>query len=184
MIYFSKPGKDNTESTIEAAIAVAKAQNINKIVVASTSGATASLLLDRGFDVSVVTHQAGYSQPGAMEISRETIDRLQAGGMKIITGTHFFAGADRAVNRKFQGIYPGELMAHTLRILGQGFKVCVEVAIMAMDAGHIKANSEVVAIGGAGKGADTAVILTPAHSQDFFDTDVKEIICMPRGHRK
>lgn len=184
MVYFSTPGSKNTEKTMELVLKTAQEQNINKVVVASTSGKTAKYLLDKGLDVSVVTHQAGYSQPGAMEIDNETIEELTASGMKIITGTHFFAGADRAVNRKFQGIYPGELMAHTLRLLGQGFKVCVEIAIMAMDAGQVKPNTEIIAVGGAGKGADTAVIITPAHSQDFFDTDIKEIICMPRGHRK
>ena len=74
-------------------------------------------------------------------------------------------------------------MAHTLRLLGQGFKVCVEIAIMAMDAGQVPANREIIAIGGTARGADTAIIITPAHSQDFFATDVKEIICLPRGHR-
>ena len=39
-------------------------------------------------------------------------------------------------------------------------------------------------IGGTGRGADTAIILRPAHSQNFFETDVKEILCMPRGHRR
>lgn len=183
MLYFPTPGPQNTQAAIDAVISTAQDQGIKKIVVASTTGDTAQLLLGQGFDVSVVTHQAGYTAPGAQEMTQETRDLLIQDGMQVITGTHFFAGVDRAVNRKFQGIYPAELMAHTLRLLGQGFKVCVEIAIMAMDAGQVPANREIIAIGGTARGADTAIIITPAHSQDFFATDVKEIICLPRGHR-
>ena len=57
------------------------------------------------------------------------------------------------------------------------------VAVMAMDAGLIGPEEDVITVGGKAKGADTAVLLTPAHSQYFFDTDVKEILCMPRGHK-
>ncbi|MGC7880013.1 pyruvate kinase alpha/beta domain-containing protein, partial [Desulforudis sp. 1190] len=37
-----------------------------------------------------------------------------------------------------------------------------------------------VAVAGSGTGADTAVVLSPAHSQHFFDTKIREIICKPR----
>lgn len=183
MIYFEKPGAKNTDALMAEVIKTAQAQNINKIVVASTSGRTAEYLLAKNFDVTVVTHQAGYKEPGKLEISDEEIAKLTADGMQVLATTHFFAGADRSLNRKFQGIYPAELMANTLKLMGQGFKVAVEVAIMAMDAGQINPNEEIIAVGGSGKGADTAVILVPSHSQDFFDTDIKEIICMPRGHK-
>ena len=61
--------------------------------------------------------------------------------------------------------------------------VYLEIAVMAMDTGLIGPEEDVVTVGGTAKGADTAVVLTPAHSQSFFDTDIKEIICMPRGHK-
>jgi hypothetical protein len=51
---------------------------------------------------------------------------------------------------------------------------------MALDAGLIPHGEEIIAIGGSSKGADTAVVITPAHSNHFFDTKVKEIICKPR----
>jgi hypothetical protein len=34
-------------------------------------------------------------------------------------------------------------------------------------------------MGGTGKGLDTALVLRPANSQDFFDLKVKEILCKP-----
>jgi uncharacterized membrane protein YqiK len=39
---------------------------------------------------------------------------------------------------------------------------------------------EVVAVAGTGEGADTAAVILPAHSNNFFETKVKEIICKPR----
>jgi hypothetical protein len=72
------------------------------------------------------------------------------------------------------------MMAQTLRMLGQGLKVCVEIATMALDAGLIPYGEEVVAVAGSSTGADTAVVIVPAHSNRFFDTKVKEIICKPR----
>jgi hypothetical protein len=68
----------------------------------------------------------------------------------------------------------------SLRILGQGFKVCVEISSMALDAGLIPYGIEVITVGGTGRGADTATVVLPAHSNQFFETKVKEIICKPR----
>ena len=43
---------------------------------------------------------------------------------------------------------------------------------------NIKEASQ-VAIAGTGSGADAAIVVRPAHSRQFFDTRVKEIICKP-----
>jgi hypothetical protein len=83
------------------------------------------------------------------------------------------------MSRKFGGAYPVEIMAHTLRMFGQGVKVCVEVAVMALDAGLIPHGREVIAVGGTGRGADTAVVIRPAHASSIFDTYICEVICKP-----
>jgi hypothetical protein len=51
---------------------------------------------------------------------------------------------------------------------------------MALDAALIPAGVDVIALGGSSEGVDTALVLRPAHSQDFFATKIKEIICKPR----
>ncbi len=71
-------------------------------------------------------------------------------------------------------------MANTLRMLGQGMKVAIEVSLMAADAGLISPDDEVVAIGGTARGADTAIVAKAAHAHDAFSFRVKEIICKPR----
>jgi hypothetical protein len=90
------------------------------------------------------------------------------------------AGLDRACRIKFGGVYPAEIVASALRILGQGLKVCVEVSVMALDAGLIPSGVDIISLGGTGEGLDTAAVIRPAHSQNFFDTRVREIICKPR----
>jgi hypothetical protein len=52
---------------------------------------------------------------------------------------------------------------------------------MAADAGLIRTDEDVISVGGTGKGADTALLLRPVNSFNFFDLKVREIICKPRG---
>jgi hypothetical protein len=61
----------------------------------------------------------------------------------------------------------------------EGTKVCLEITVMAADAGLISADRPVVAIAGTGKGADTALVVQPAHSNSFFDLYVREVIAKP-----
>lgn len=182
MKYFEKKGKRNTEETVEITLQRAKEIGIKHVVVASCTGETALKFAGCGLNVVCVTHQVGYSKPGEDEMGQETREKLNEAGVKVLTTTHLLAGVDRALRFKFQGVYPAEIIASTLRMFGQGMKVCIEVAVMALDAGLIPAGEEIIAVGGTAVGADTAMVVTPAHSANFFDTNVKEILCMPRGH--
>ena len=70
-------------------------------------------------------------------------------------------------------------MASTLYLFGQGTKVCVEIAAMALDAGLVPFGEDVLAVGGTGRGADTACIIRPAYTADILATRVREIVCKP-----
>ena len=74
----------------------------------------------------------------------------------------------------------GEIIADTLRIFGQGVKVVCEITAMAADSGLVRTDEDIIAIAGSGRGADTAVVLRPANTHDFFDLKVREILCKPR----
>ncbi|MEZ0536661.1 pyruvate kinase alpha/beta domain-containing protein [Caldicellulosiruptoraceae bacterium PP1] len=178
-MHFESAGEKNTQKTIELALKVANEKGINHIVVASCSGNTAKLLKDCGKKVVVVTHVNGFERPGEMEISQDTINELKSYGFKVYTGTHVLSGAERGISRKFGGVYPVEIIAHSLRMLGQGLKVAVEVSIMALDAGLIPYGEDIIAIGGTQSGADTAAIIRPSHAASIFETKIKEIICKP-----
>jgi hypothetical protein len=179
-MYFEKCGKINTKIAVELAIKVAKEREVNYIVVASNEGETAELLKDCGINIVVVTHVNGFKQAVNQEMPEKTRSNLESYGFKVYTGAHALSGAERSLSNKFGGISPIEVMAYSLRMFGQGVKVCVEISTMALDAGMIPYGEDIIAIAGTGRGADSAVILRPAHSSNILETKIKEIICKPR----
>ncbi|MEO0136224.1 MAG: pyruvate kinase alpha/beta domain-containing protein [candidate division WOR-3 bacterium] len=182
IVYFDKPGRHNTKETIELALKRAEELKIEDIVIATCTGYSARVLLQKAKNKNIiaVTHQAGFVKPGETEIKPEVVEFLKKKGVKVYTGTHFFGGFGRAIRFKFGGLEPEEIAANTLRIFGEGVKVAVEIAIMALDAGLISYGKEIISIGGTGSGADTAIVCVPRHGKDFFNFEVREIICKPR----
>lgn len=177
-------GPENTIPTLDLAIKRAAAENIPWLVIASNTGKTVREALRLGagnLSVVCVTHHVGFRGPGDDEMPKTEREYLSSQGVKILTTTHVLAGIDRSVRNKFGGIYPPEIMANALRMLGQGIKVCVEISIMALDAGLIPFGERIIAIGGTRSGADTAAIILPAHSNNVFDLKVEEILCKPKA---
>jgi len=72
------------------------------------------------------------------------------------------------------------IIAETLRLFSEGVKVCVEITVMAADAGLIPVDRDVIAIAGTSRGADTALLIKPSHSNDFFNLTIREVIAKPR----
>ncbi|MEM5766812.1 MAG: pyruvate kinase alpha/beta domain-containing protein [Bacillota bacterium] len=178
-MYWKSAGVAHTEETVALALRKAGEYGIRSIVVASNSGKTAALLAGKAENVVCVTHANGFKEPGVHELSPGQREILIGKNMKILTTTHVLSGAERGISRKFGGVYPVEIMAHTLKIFGQGVKVAVEISVMALDAGLIPFGEDIIAIGGTGRGADTAVVIRPAHAANIFDTYIAEIICKP-----
>jgi hypothetical protein len=180
---FKEKGQQNTEATIDLAIKKCRELGINNIITASSTGHTAKLLRNKApkeMKVVCVTYHFGFKENGKNMMEEAVKQELEEQNVPVLATTHLMAGLDRALRFKFEGVYPAEIIANTLRMLGQGVKVAVEVASMALDAGLIPYGQEVVSIGGHGNGADTAIIIIPGHSNYFFETKVKEIICRPR----
>jgi hypothetical protein len=100
-------------------------------------------------------------------------------GAKILTATHALSSAERAIRKKFGTLEPLELIANTLRLMGEGTKVCVEITLMAADAGLIPADKDVVAVAGTGRGVDTALRIKPANAAILFDLRIREVIAKP-----
>ncbi len=180
-IYFENPGPENTDRTLEVALARAMDLGIQTILVASTKGDTGVKAVKKlkGIETVVITHSAGFKSPNSQELLPENRAAIEASGGKVLTCMHAFGGVNRAVRIKLGAYQLDELIAFALRTLGQGFKVCVEIALMAADAGLVKVGEPCIAIGGTGRGADTAVVLSPANAQSFFDIRVHEILCKP-----
>ena len=182
-VYFETPGEQNTESVLELVKNYAQAEGIRDIVVASTTGETGvkASKVFKGLNVVVISHHVGFQEPGVWELKEENRRKILENGAKILTATHALSGVERAIRKEFGTIMPLEIMAHTLRLFGEGTKVCVEITIMAADAGLIPVNREVIAIGGTGTGADTVLVIKPANASTFFNLEIREIIAKPRN---
>ncbi|MDI6645044.1 MAG: pyruvate kinase alpha/beta domain-containing protein [Methanobacteriaceae archaeon] len=182
IFYFENPGKENTDKLLDLVKTRKKELGIDKIVVASVSGETAIKLAEKIDDVDIVsiTHHAGFRNKGELELDPDAEKKLKEKGIKTYVGSHALSGVGRGISNKFGGITPVEIIAASLRMFSQGVKVGVEISIMAADAGLVPVDSEIIAIGGTGKGADSAIVLTAAHMSNVFDLRVHEIIAMPR----
>jgi hypothetical protein len=181
-IYFLEPGSANTDRTLEVAKRRAKELGIETIVIASTSGET-GLKAVKTFDnckVVVVTHTAGFPAPDVQELRPQNRAEIVENGGIVLTATHAFGGIGRAVRRKLNTYQVDEIIAHTLRVFGQGTKVACEIALMATDAGLIRTDEDVISIAGTGSGVDTALVIKPANTHDFFELKVREVLCKPR----
>jgi len=181
-VFFRETGPQNTDRTLQAAKHRADELGIRTILVATTEGETGvrAAQVFSGYDLTVVTHSTGFAQPNVQELTSANRAAIERAGARILTAQHAFGGVNRAVRRKLATHELDEIIAHTLRIFGQGAKVCVEISMMAADAGLVRAGEPCIAIAGTGRGADTALVVVPVNAQDFFDMRVMEVLAKPR----
>lgn len=174
--WFLKGGPENTDATLALAHARALQLGLRHVVVASSSGATGerAAKLFAGFEVIVVN---GLYPEKLLPAHRAVIE---AAGGRILFAGHAFGMLGRAVKKAFGTMQVDEVVAHVLRLFGEGVKVAAEVTCMAADAALVPPGTEVMAIGGSGRGADTAVVIRAAHTQEFFALRMVEIVCKPR----
>jgi hypothetical protein len=190
--YFEKPGKQNTRAVLELARARAEFLGIGQVVVPTSSGTTGlaavEMFAESNCKIVVVSLHVGFSEEGEDRLLKENRKKISDAGARIVTGAHPLSGLERSMSKKFEGISRTEVVAASLKSLfGHGMKVCVECSLMAADAGAIPVGPDVemLALGGRSSGVDTAVILRPSHVNNFFATEIREIIAMPRlKHRK
>ena len=173
--YFEKPGPTNTDETLRLAADEAAARGIRRIILASTRGDTARRASARfagtGVTLVVVPHQFGFTEE--QYFSPELVSELEQQGHRVYFGTMLF---------HTDGLYgsgAAEAMAMVLRTVCQGMKVCVEIVLMACDAGLVARGEEVIAVTGTRRGADTAVVAIAASSQQLQDLHITEILCKP-----
>lgn len=152
----------------------------------------------QGLRVVVVSHSTGFQAPNTQELTEENRKTIERQGGVILTTTLAFGGyvtfspipgAGSELGTKLSELQnmlnrmtTGGLMANTLRIFGQGMKVVCEISMMAADSGLVRTDEDVIAIAGTGtggRGADTAVVLKPVNSHNFFDLRIREILCKP-----
>lgn len=179
--YFEKVAKENTDALLKLVKEYAHREGVEDIVVASTSGETGvkASRMFKGCNVVVVTHFCGFQEKGKSELQQEYKREILGSGAKVFIGTHALSSVERAIRKDFGTLQPLELIANVLRLMGEGTKVCVEITLMAADAGLIPVDKDIIAIGGTGRGADTALRILPANTSRFFDLRIREVIAKP-----
>ncbi len=179
--YFKMAGPKNTKALLKIAKEYINKENIENVIVATNTGETGAEATKafKGKNVVIVTHCYGFKEQGKFELKDEYKKEILANGAKILTATHALSSAERAIRKKFGTLEPLELIANVLRLMGEGTKVCVEITLMATDAGLIPNDKDVVAVAGTGKGADTALRIKPANAARFFDLRIREVIAKP-----
>jgi len=172
--YFEDLRPENTETTFALVRDRAAALGIGKLVLASTTGATAQKALDFFQDLKliVVPHQHGFKR-AENPFPPALVRTLRQAGHEVHFGTMLFHTGD------FYGSNAPAVMANLLRCFSQGVKVCFEITLMATDAGLLTTGEKVIAVAGTGRGSDTALVMQAASTQHLSRLRVNEILCKP-----
>lgn len=176
IVYFEDIGPQNTEITFKSVKERLNEPGIEKIVIASTTGATARMardyFKDTGIKLIVIPHQYDFHRD-VNPFPNGLVKELRDAGHDVHFGTMLFH-----TDQLYDSSIP-TLMANILRCFSQGVKVCFEIVMMAADAGLVSKGEKVIAIAGSGRGADTALIMHASSSQNLKKLRVNEIICKP-----
>src|SRR4030042_1417029 len=168
IVYFEKPGVENTEATLALALERAKARGVKTIVLASTRGEVAKLAAKlwakSGIKIIAVPHQFGFM---GMKFPPELVTELESQGHVVHFSTMLFH------TDHFYGMNTPTIMANLLRTFCQGMKVCVEILLMAADGGHVDIGEQVVVVSGSGRGADTAGVARAPTSTHLADLHIQ-----------
>lgn len=206
MMYFSTPSyiEDHSDEALGLAIRRAKELGLSKLVVASSTGRSAlkaaRMLKGTIMELIVVSDRAEVSfkpeelyADWAARLKAEKVEEYRSGlfwrpevvqelrslGVsKVLIATELFRGINMPGGTNINSV-----IAEVLYRISIGVKVCVEITMMACDAGFIKSGEEVVAVAGSGSGLDSAIVIRAAHSDEMFDKlkgfRIKELICKP-----
>ena len=172
------------DATLQIAKERALALGITQIVVASSHGHTAreaqALFAPKRIKVVAIyiphSHQSkGWVMSAEEKAGLEKLDVIVHTGVTALGGD-----VGSAFSTKHGGYTPEQIVCDTLYRFAQGMKVAVECLLMAAEAGLLDMDHEVVAIGGTGEGADTAIVCKPAYPQTFHKLEVREVLAKPR----
>ena len=184
--YFEKGGPHNTNKALEIAKKYADQFDIRDIVIASTTGTTASKVLEffnpKKYNIVIITHSYYFADiKNRQEFPEDLMESLRELGLKIFSATHSMAGIERSMRKSLKQWSPVEILAKYLRTnISQGVKVCMEIASMAVDAGLISdLEKDIICLGGTGQGADTVCLIKTMPTSLFDQLRVKAILAKP-----
>jgi uncharacterized protein len=170
--YCEKPGAGNTDAVLHVVAERLKAGDIHHVVVATNTGSTAlraaELIKVPGVKIYGIHHQSSQWRRHAKP-ETHLLDKARELGVAFVP--------DLPPAMYFREIQ-GE-SADTLRHLGQGTKVAVEVVVMATQTGLIAPGQVVVGVAGTGRGCDSAIVCTATTPQEIGKLFIREILAKP-----
>jgi len=173
--YFEETGPANTAAVLALVKKRAKESGIKRVVIASTTGATAgqaaAAFADTDAKLVVIPHQWRWREE--RQFDRSLLPELERAGHRVYWSTMLFH------TEELYGNSAGAALANILRTFGQGMKVCLEILLMATNGGQIDIGEKVIVAAGSGRGADTAVVATAATSNRLKEVRIHEILCKP-----
>jgi uncharacterized protein len=176
IVYFEDRKPANTETTFQLVKERLINSGIKKLVIASTTGATAQKAVeffkDAGVKLIVVPHQFDFRRK-INPFPPELVKSLRDSGHEVHFGTMLFHTGD------FYESTAPILMANLLRCFSQGVKVCFEIVLMVTDAGLVMSGEKVIVIAGTARGSDTALVMQAASTQHLKRLRVHQILCKP-----
>lgn len=191
--YFDEPGAQNTEDVLEAVMKYLKVNEIEYLIIASTSGKTAlkfaEALKNKKIKVICVSEPPSRKIFGDQWpcINPETKNKLEALGADVIDRIPYKFHDSVLELAKWYVPIAEHIVGDTLAFVGgQGLKVAVEAMFMAVQAGCVEPDKEVVAVAGYGGGADTAIVVKTCFPETLFSSspekrlEVREILAMAR----
>jgi hypothetical protein len=178
IVYFEEVKPENTDVVLRLVQERLAGSEIRKIVLASTTGATALKAMDffkeGGIKLIVIPHQFDFHRESSA-FPEDLVKTLRSRGHEVHFGTMLFH------TDGFYGSNSATVMANLLRCFCQGVKVCFEIVLMATDAGLVDSGETVIAMAGTGRGSDTALVMQAASTQNMRRLKVNEIICKPHN---
>jgi hypothetical protein len=190
VLYFPDYGEQNTPAVIDCVSRRLDEGDISTVVVASSTGKTALAFAEALGGRAGLRLIAVGNPPGSAfdRITPQNRQALQAKGVVVVDYAPYACASLNSDSHKnlYGALDLLAVAADLWRMMGgQGLKVAMEVGMMATNVAVLAAGEKVIAVGGTGTGADTAIVMKTAYSVDLFSEDptrrpdLLEFLCTP-----
>jgi hypothetical protein len=184
-------GKQNTDAVVQVVRDRLAEGELKTVIVASTTGYTACKFADalRGQDVTLVSvaetpliREWGAEYPCLLPDARRELEQR---GVIVADRVPYLFHSSVLDQSRWKAPAPEEIVRDTLYAFGQGLKVAVEVALIAVASGFVEPFQDVIAVGGTSRGADTAIVVRATFPNHVLSQDddkrlkIREILCKP-----
>jgi hypothetical protein len=187
--YFETPGFANTALVIEAVKERLGLGDVKTVIVPATTGRTAEQFqraLRNAEVIAISEDEVLAACERIVPSDRGMLGRIVHGRISVAPGK------DKESRRQVFDMTLLPLCGETWNVVrdvlyafGQGMKVAVEVCMAAVEVNKVKPCSKVIAVGGTGEGADTAIVACTSTQKEAFGPRpekrlmIREVVAMP-----